>query len=440
MQRDFTSLQPLLARLNDARTITDRLFDVVKPDCLFARPIAERHRLNFYIGHLEAFDWNLLGQFWFGAQANAPELHRLFAFGIDPLDGALPSDGANDWPTLARTRAYCRDTRAQLDALLADADRAPAAAAGVVQRAGGPVAAKTLLNVAIEHRLMHAETLAYMVHQLDPAQKTAPVASGRAPATRTAPHTRDAMLTVPAGDITLGLPADTERFGWDNEFGEQRMTVPAFDIDRHMVSNGDFLRFLNAGGYHTRGYWRDDDWAWREAHAVTQPAFWVRTPAGWRLRTMFGEVDLPHDWPVYVSHAEAAAYARYAGKALPSEAQWQRASVGAPENVGEHGGNFDFRRWDPVAVDAYAGNVSAFGVHGQYGNGWEWTSSLFEPLPGFAAFPFYPGYSANFFDGKHYVLKGGSARTAASMLRASFRNWFQPHYQYVYAGFRCVGA
>ena len=120
---------------------------------------------------------------------------------------------------------------------------------------------------------------------------------------------------------------------------------------------------------------------------------------------MFDEIPLPLNWPVYVSHAESSAYACWAGKLLPTEAQWHRA---------------------------------AFGVTDLVGNGWEWTSTPFAPFAGFEAFPFYRGYSADFFDGKHYVMKGGSARTAACMLRRSFRNWFQPHYQYVYAGFRCV--
>jgi gamma-glutamyl hercynylcysteine S-oxide synthase len=101
-------------------------------------------------------------------------------------------------------------------------------------------------------------------------------------------------------------------------------------------------------------------------------------------------------------------------------------------------GNFDFHRWDPVSVAAFPKSQSAFGIAGMLGNGWEWTSSLFQPFEGFLKFEFYPGYSADFFDGKHFVMKGGSARTGACMLRRSFRNWFQPHYQYVYAGFRCV--
>jgi len=160
---------------------------------------------------------------------------------------------------------------------------------------------------------------------------------------------------------------------------------------------------------------------------------------------------LPLDWPVYVSHAEASAFARWAGKSLPSEAQWHRAAYGEGhrrENLypwgdaapGSAQGNFDFHRWDPVAVNAFPAGDSELGVSGMLGNGWEWTSTLFGPLPGFERFSFYPGYSADFFDGKHFVMKGGSARTAATMLRRSFRNWFQPRYQYVYAGCRCVSA
>ena len=164
---------------------------------------------------------------------------------------------------------------------------------------------------------------------------------------------------------------------------------------------------------------------------------------------MFREVPLPLDWPVYVSHAEAAAYARWTKNSLPTEAQWHRAAYGARDGLerpypwgseppsGKRG-NFDFRGWDPTPVNAFPEGQSAFGVADLLGNGWEWTSSQFEPFPGFKPFPFYPGYSADFFDGKHYVLKGGSAPTAACMLRRSFRNWFQPHYQYVYASFRCV--
>jgi formylglycine-generating enzyme required for sulfatase activity len=165
---------------------------------------------------------------------------------------------------------------------------------------------------------------------------------------------------------------------------------------------------------------------------------------------MFDEMPLPLSWPVYVSHAEAAAYGRWAGKRLPTEAEWQRAAYGSiggaergypwgSETPGPEHGYFDFERWDPAPVDAFPRGRSAFGLDGLLANGWEWTASPFAPYAGFKPFPFYEGYSANFFDGKHYVMKGGSPRTDRSMLRRSFRNWFQPHYPYVYAGFRCTG-
>ena len=164
---------------------------------------------------------------------------------------------------------------------------------------------------------------------------------------------------------------------------------------------------------------------------------------------MFGTIAVAPSWPVYVTFAEAWAFARWAGKTLPTEAQWHRAAYGAPEESerrypwgaeapDRRRGNFHYERWDPTPVDAYPEGASAFGVFDLLGNGWEWTSTPFGPLPGFEPFPFYPGYSADFFDGKHFLMKGGSPRTDRCMLRRSFRNWFQPHYPYLYSTFRCV--
>jgi gamma-glutamyl hercynylcysteine S-oxide synthase len=435
MNRDPAPHHPLVQRLIDARHVTDALFSVVKPEYLYERPIRERHRIVFYIGHLEAFDRNLFDQRLWSLPAFSKELDALFAFGIDPVDGGLPTDVPGDWPTLAEVRTYGQQARAQIDRELA-ALNVDGAQAGSSTQTGS---ALQLLNVAIEHRLMHAETLAYMLHQLPLAQKIARRgAAARAQhAGRAVTLDTGSMVGVPAGSTLLGMTREGGQFGWDNEFGELRVEVPAFEIDRYMVTNGVYRRFIEAGGYRERAWWTDKDWAWKEHEQVEHPAGWSRSNGSgeWMLRTMFDEIALPLDWPVYVSHAEASAYARWAGKALPTEAQWQRAAHGAPQATV---GNFDFRSWDPQAVDAHPENVSAFGVEGQFGNGWEWTSSLFEALPGFEAFPFYLGYSANFFDGQHYVLKGGSARTAKCMLRPAFRNWFQPRYQYVYAGFRCV--
>jgi gamma-glutamyl hercynylcysteine S-oxide synthase len=430
---------PLLERVVEARRQSDALFQIVPPDSMFERPIPKRHRIIFYLGHLEAFDWNLLHEDVLGLNSFHPEFDRLFAFGIDPVDGGLPSDQVSEWPALAEVCDYGRKIRTVIDQQLSAGNLAWDAPAGD----GFPL--QTLLNVAIEHRLMHVETLAYMLHQL-PADRKLGVASPPVSVKFPLEHR---MIEIPAGSAVLGLPRDGDGFGWDNEFEAHPANVPRFEIDRYMVTNQQFLAFLNSGGYQTRSFWSPDDWDWKNASGVRHPVFRKRQNDSWLYRTMFGQVALPLDWPVYVSHAEASAYARWAGKALPTEEQWHRAAYGAPDGRqrdypwGRYApdpslGNFDLTRWDPAPVHAHPGGKSAFGVEGLLGNGWEWTASIFAPFTGFQPFPFYPGYSANFFDGKHFVMKGGSTRTAACMLRPTFRNWFQAHYQYVYAGFRCV--
>jgi ergothioneine biosynthesis protein EgtB len=434
-----TKIQPtLMARLGEARERTDELFRLLRPEAYFDRPIPERHRNIFYLGHLEAFDWNLLSERALGLKSFKPEFDQLFAFGIDPVGGSLPSDRAKDWPPVEKIRRYNRRVRHELDAAL---ERVWASLSSDLA-----ASLEQLLNVAIEHRLMHAETFAYMLHRLPVSRKISQPAPPAAPSKPIMPR----MVEIPAGEATLGLGAKgPEHFGWDNEFKPHRVKVPAFCIDVYPVTNGEFLKFINAGGYENQSLWAEEAWQWVTSCEVRHPAFWVWSGASWHYRTMFGEVPLPLDWPVYVSHAEAAAYARWTEKDLPTEAEWHRAALGT---TAEHErpypwgsqpparafGNFDFHRWDPVSVTAHPAGASAFGVMDLVGNGWEWTSTIFSPFPGFEPFPFYPGYSANFFDGRHYVLKGGSARTAACMLRRSFRNWFQPHYPYVYAKFRCV--
>jgi gamma-glutamyl hercynylcysteine S-oxide synthase len=433
-----TSLQILIERLIEARNNTDKLFECVRTDSLYERPIPERHRIAFYIGHLEAFDLNLLRSQVPALNPFAPEFDKLFAFGIDPVNGGLPSDRPEDWPRLSQIDKYKKEVRHLLDDVMQTGDFQ-------VGDSSTKNSTETVLNVAIEHRLMHAETLAYMIHQL-PFERKRP----QPQASPSEGSFSAEMLQIPEGSATLGLERqNAEQFGWDNEFDAFETEVPAFRIDKYMVTNGEFLDFLRSGGYQTRQFWSDENWRWRQERNIEHPVFWIRANGNWHYRGMFEESPLPLDWPVYVSWAEASAYAKWVNKSLPTEAQWHRAAYGTlqrSERTYPWGndmpfpapGNFDFSLWDPAPVSSFPLNKSAFGVQGQLGNGWEWTESLFEPFAGFEPFSFYPGYSADFFDGKHYVMKGGSARTAASMVRRSFRNWFQPRYQYAYAGFRCV--
>jgi formylglycine-generating enzyme required for sulfatase activity len=403
------------AAMSQARRATDELFQLVPKTAWYDRPVPERHRLIFYVGHLESFDWNLV-RTALDVRAFHPSFDRLFAFGIDPHPGRLPEDSPSDWPSLEEVADYTGHIRDVLDTVL---ETVP----------------PLLLHVAIEHRLMHAETFTYLLHNL------AEPLSAVSPRTVTAEHAvrpcEPWLIDIPAGTATLGRErrpeADAQEpsgwFGWDNEFDAVSDFVPSFRIDKYKVTNRHYLAFVNDG--------------------ARPPHFWRPRGSRWYWRTVFGEIPLPLEWPVYVTHDEARAYARWAGGALPSEAQFHRAAYGTPSGEersypwGESApdsrlGNFNCERWDPVDVTATPLGDSAFGVAQLVGNGWEWTSTVFAPFPGFHPYAFYPGYSADFFDGEHVVLKGGSPRTAGPLLRRSFRNWFRPNYPYVYATFRCV--
>jgi gamma-glutamyl hercynylcysteine S-oxide synthase len=428
-QTEKAGAHDLLERLGEAREQTDTLFGLVRPEFLYQRPIAERHRIIFYVGHLEAFDWNLLSERVLGLKDFSRQLNQLFAFGIDPVGGGLPSDVESDWPTLDEVRGYVGRVRRELDAA---AERMLSEGESTEQEFSLP----QLLHVAIEHRLMHAETLAYMLHQMPLEQKVRPAPDAQMLGAPVVPG----MVEIPAGQAVLGLQKGDPQFGWDNEYEQHAVQVPAFAIDKFKVTNGEFVKFVQAGGYKDRNCWSDAGWEWIQKNSIAHPGFWRARDGRWYQRTMFDEVPLPLDWPVYVSHAEAGAYACWAGKALPTEAQWQRAAYGDGTKPPQTGirGNFDFGRWDPVPVNAHPESTNSFGLADFAGNGWEWTGTLFAAFPGFEPFSFYRGYSADFFDHQHYVMKGGSMRTAACLMRPSFRNWFQPHYRHVYAGFRCV--
>jgi iron(II)-dependent oxidoreductase len=189
----------LIPRLAAARAETDAIFRIIRPEAIYDRPIAERHRILFYVGHVEAFDWNLLSGPC-GLESSNPGLDRLFAFGIDPVDGNLPSDKPEDWPDPEAVMTYRMKVRRALDQAM---DTVPSP--------------ELYLNAAIEHRLMHAETLAYMFHQMSPERKVKRevrrVVAGGARMAEPA-H-------VAAGSAVLGLRRDSGEFGWCNEFEQQ---------------------------------------------------------------------------------------------------------------------------------------------------------------------------------------------------------------------------
>jgi iron(II)-dependent oxidoreductase len=215
-----------------------------------------------------------------------------------------------------------------------------------------------------------------------------------------------AESTVPRGVFRLGAGAD-DRWPYDNELPAHEVDLPAFRIARNLVTNADYLAFMDAGGYDDRALWSAGGWSWREEEGAVAPLYWGRDGKGW-LRRRFDVVEPPPAAePVqHISFWEAEAYARWAGKRLPTEQEWERAA-----RLGE--------------LEHATGAV------------WQWTSSTFTGYPGFRAFP-YPEYSEVFFGDGYHVLRGGSHVTDPLVARPSFRNWDFPQRRQIFSGIRCA--
>ncbi|MGB3771249.1 MAG: ergothioneine biosynthesis protein EgtB [Rhodococcus sp. (in: high G+C Gram-positive bacteria)] len=296
-----------------------------------------------------------------------------------------------------------------------------------------------------QHEQQHDETM-LATHQLrsGPAVLHAPD-SPRAEV----PSTGDVEVIVPGGAFEMGT--STDRWALDNERPAHSVDVPTFAIDAVPVTNGDYIRFIADGGYDREELWSERGWQHRIDADLTAPQFWTTGADGLWWRRVFGEHKQirPLQPVVHVSWFEADAYARWVGKRLPSEAEWEKAARFDPAtgesrrhpwgegDAGDVHANLGQRHLEPADVGSYPEGASALGVEQLMGDVWEWTSSGFDPYPGFEMFP-YPEYSEVFFGGDYKVLRGGSFGTDSSAVRATFRNWDHPIRRQIFAGFRCA--
>jgi iron(II)-dependent oxidoreductase len=301
----------------------------------------------------------------------------------------------------------------------------------------------SLFDVAmvVSHEQQHDETMlqTLQIRSGPPLLGTGtPLPPGRPTVTGTS-------VLVPGGEFVLGVDAADEPFSLDNERPAHRVDVPTFRIGRVPVTNAEYAAFVADGGYATPRWWSDRGWAHRTEAGLERPQYWG--PDG--TRTRFGLVEeIPPDEPVqHVTFFEAEAYAAWAGARLPTEVEWEKAAVWDPATGRRRRfpwgaaepspalANLDGTALRPAPVGAYPASASPCGAEQLLGDVWEWTSSPFEPWPGFRPM-LYARYSAPFFGGDYRVLRGGSWAVAAAVLRPSFRNWDHPVRRQVFSGFR----
>ncbi|ONH26770.1 ergothioneine biosynthesis protein EgtB [Pseudofrankia asymbiotica] len=408
--------------------------------------------------------------------------------GIDDLYDAFrhPRTDRPALPLLspARARAYLADVRARaldtfgtLDArgALAPPDVAPASPAVAPgqttrDRAGTLLSGGFVYGMVVQHEHQHDETMLATLQ----LRAGAPVVDEGAPPPPGRSVSGGDEVLVPAGEFVMGTSADPSAY--DNERPAHRVTLPDFWIGRLPVSNRAHLAFIEDGGYDDERLWSPAGWAWRCREGLTAPLFWRPDGAGGWVRRRFGRDEpLPLDEPVqHVCWYEAQAHARWAGRRLPTEAEWEKACAFDPATgrsrrfpwgdqapAPEHA-NLGHRSARPAPLGAYPAGASPCGAEQLIGDVWEWTSSDFSAYPGFVAFP-YREYSEVFYQAPtgasgagtsqgatgteigtgierefhgYKVLRGGSWATDPSAVRATFRNWDHPIRRQIFAGFR----
>jgi ergothioneine biosynthesis protein EgtB len=306
------------------------------------------------------------------------------------------------------------------------------------------------ITLGMQHEMQHQELMIYDFQRYferfpDPADNYKPATvKQHSTSVQDMPA---GMVQIPGGIYDLGYDGDD--FCYDNELPEHKVFLQPFKIDLAPVSNSDFMRFIEAGGYQHYGYWLADGWDLLQQHQWKAPLYWVRREDKWVKKDFRGLHEIGPDEPVInLSYYEADAYARWAGKRLPTEAEWEKAASwneklqrktlfpwGDESPNPEQANLLESYLWRPSVIGSYPEGKSYYGCHQMIGDAWEWTSSEYTLYPGFQSkFPEYTDKWAI----NQKVLRGGSFATSGKQIRNSYRNYFKPHERMPFAGFRCA--
>lgn len=447
----ITSLRPLNLECFSSEDLCDyftnswelqnELFrSVVSTHAFYLNPDPLRNPLIFYLGHPAAFFINKLRVAGLFKEHVNAEFERLFAAGVDPETPTELKRAIShiSWPKVNEVWEY----RSRCFEVVLNIIRK--AATNLTNNFYDPIWA---FLMGIEHDRIHFETSSMLLRQLPTELLRRPPRWLYAPSLGEPPTNK--MIRVQPTSVTLGKPRDFPTYGWDNEYGELSVDVPSFYASKYLVTNREFLDFVEDGGYRECRFWSNEAWAWNRQSLPTMPKFWLKNDGEWRYRTMFEEIQMPWDWPVEVNHHEATAFCKWKGMGtrLLSEAEWNvingnstlRPSRYENDNglCGPH--NLNLRFGSPSPVHLPENPSSDLGFFDPMGNVWVWLADDFYPLPGFQPHGLYEGFSSPFFDDRHSMMLGGSWATTGTGASRFYRLWFRRHF-YQHAGFRTASS
>jgi iron(II)-dependent oxidoreductase len=420
--------------LAEARARTDLLLSPLTEEDLLLQHDPLMSPILWDLGHIGHFEEVWLVEKLAGPASEGEGLRGIY----NPFENPRATRGKLELPSRGACEAYLERVRTEVLARLGAHElngASPLTRDGFVYR------------MVLQHEYQHGETMLQTL-QLKQGEPYAAPRAGSAP--QRGPHAPEpgTMVRFPAGRVEMGT--DDMSAAYDNERPRHGIVLDSFSIDVHPVTNGEYLAFLEDGGYDAREVWSEAGWAWKVEAGLTAPKYWAASDDGWTERFMDRIVPLDHHRPVcHVCYWEAEAYARWAGKRLPTEAEWEAAASWDPETGekraypwGEEAptaghANLDQLLFETTPVGSYPAGASPIGCWDMLGNVWEWTSTDFRAYPGYRTFP-YKEYSEVFFGGEYKVLRGGSWATRTGAIRNTFRNWDYPIRRQIFSGFRCA--
>lgn len=411
----------------------ESLFETLKSDeAYYRKSIPLRHPLIFYFGHTATFFVNKMLLAGLIDKRINPRFESMFAVGVDEMSWDDLNDDHYDWPPVAEVKAYRQQVKAMINRVI---QKAPLKL---------PIDWDNpwwAILMGIEHEQIHLETSSVLIRQqqLDlvrPHPDWRPFEErGEAP--------ENSLVDIAAGHVQVGKEYDDTIYGWDNEYGQHDADIDDFQASKFLVSNQEFLEFVEAGGYQNESYWEEEGLAWRQFTGAEHPTFWLKGQQGWQLRLMTEMVDMPWNWPVDVNYHEAKAFCNWKAEQtgepvrLPTEDEWYRIYdfAGVEElddNQAEANIHLDYAA-SSCPVDQFAHGD----LYDVVGNVWQWTETPTYPFDGFKVHPIYDDFTTPTFDGQHNLIKGGSWISCGNETRRASRYAFRRHF-FQHAGFRYV--
>lgn len=392
-----------------------------------------RHPLIFYYGHTATFYINKLIISKILTERIDPRFESMFAIGVDEMSWDDLNTSHYQWPTFEEVKEYRNKVRQTIDELIKTLPL------------NLPVSWENpfwIILMGIEHERIHIETSSVLIRQV-PLQYLQPISTWNL-CTESAPAPENSLIQVDYQQLTIGKSHKEPLYGWDNEYGTHNVAVEPFKASKYLCSNGEFLKFTEAGGYNAQNYWTEEGWNWKTYKEAQHPLFWNKDGNDWKLRLVFNEITMPWNWPVEVNFLEAKAFCNWKSEQtglqirLPSEDEWyalyKNANIPDQPYWTTAPGNINMEHFQsPCPVDRFKFNE----FYDLIGNVWQWTETPINGFDGFKIHPIYDDFSTPTFDTKHNLIKGGSWISTGNEATGNARYAFRRHF-YQHAGFRYV--